>query len=273
MRDHLVTIIDDLRRLDREIAVVRYQGNRRRVTTYGELARLAGRFAALLDKRGITAGERVLIWGENSAEWLATLHGCVLRGVLAVPLDAFGTAEFVARVAADAKPKLVIGDAVLLEKLVPRFQNRDRGHSPAFDVLAFEDWQSEVPAEEMGAIAGLSNQTPLQILFTSGTTGDPKGIVLTHGNVLASIRFRSKRAPDLTCGYEWLVHPLRILHTLPLSHVFGQALGIWVPPLLAGRGAFREQAGSAAAHRADPRRAHFSACGGAARSGGAQSAS
>ena len=56
MRDHLATLIDDFRRLDREIAVVRYQGNRRRVTTYGELARLAGRFAALLAARGIVAG-------------------------------------------------------------------------------------------------------------------------------------------------------------------------------------------------------------------------
>jgi long-chain acyl-CoA synthetase len=225
MRDHLATIIDDFRRFDRDIAVVRYQGNRRRVTTYGELARLAGRFAALLALRGIVEGDRVLIWGENSAEWLATLHGCVLRGVLVAPLDAFGTAEFVARVARDVKPKLVIGDAVLLAKLVAA---HDAAKIPT---LAFEDWQSELPPGELGAISGLTNQTPLQILFTSGTTGDPKGIVLTHGNVLASmIPIENGARPYMP--YERLVHPLRILHTLPLSHVFGQALGIWVPPLL-----------------------------------------
>jgi len=112
MRDHLATLIDDFRRFDGEIAVVRYQGNRWRVTTYGELARLAGRFAALLGARGIAEGERVLIWAENSAEWIAAFHGCMLRGVLAVPLDAFGTAEFVARVAKDVSPKLAVGDAL-----------------------------------------------------------------------------------------------------------------------------------------------------------------
>src|ERR1700728_2851695 len=117
MRDHLASLIDDFRRFDREIAVVRYQGNRRRVTTYGELAGLAGRFAALLSERGIGQGDRVLLWAENSAEWIAAFHGCLLRGVLAVPLDAYGTAEFAARVAADVNPKLALGDTVLLEKL------------------------------------------------------------------------------------------------------------------------------------------------------------
>jgi len=110
MRDHLGTLVDEFRRYGREIAVVRYQGNRRRATTYGEIAVLAGRFAALLVKRGIGAGDRVLIWAENSAEWIAAFHGCMLRGVLAVPLDANGTAEFAARVASDVTPELTIAE-------------------------------------------------------------------------------------------------------------------------------------------------------------------
>jgi long-chain acyl-CoA synthetase len=219
MRDHLATLLDDFRSYGREVAVVRYQGNRRRVTTYAELAQLAGRFAALLSKRGIAPGDRVLIWAENSAEWLAAFHGCILRGVLAVPLDANGTADFAKRVSADVSPSLSVGDARLLNQLPAQLPQ-----------LAFEGWLALLPPEEVGPIAGLGADTPLQILFTSGTTGDPKGIVITHGNVLASVGpIEDAARPYL--GYERLIHPFRILHTLPLSHVFGQTMGLWIPAI------------------------------------------
>jgi long-chain acyl-CoA synthetase len=221
LQDNLATLLNDFRLYNRQIAVVRYQGNRRRETTYGELAHLAGRFAALLAQRGIGPGDRVLLWAENSAEWIAAFHGCILRGVLAVPLDAAGSADFASRVAVDTSPKLAVGDAPLLEQLA--------GEWPQ---LAFEQWLSVLPAEEAGPIPELSADTPLQILFTSGTTGDPKGVVLTHGNVLASVGpIRNGAQPYMR--YEKIIHPLRILHTLPLSHVFGQTMGLWVPPIFA----------------------------------------
>jgi long-chain acyl-CoA synthetase len=230
MREHLATLLDDFRRFGRQVAVVRYQGNRRRVTTYAELAQLAGQFAALLVQRGIEPGDRVLLWGENSAEWMAAFHGCLLRGVLAVPLDAHGTPEFASRVAADVQPKLAVGDAALLAQL--------SANTPK---LPFEEWPAALPAHEVGPIAGLSAETPLQILFTSGTTGDPKGIVLTHGNVLASITPIENGAQPYMRWERLLAHPLRILNTLPLSHVFGQTMGLWVPPIFTAQLHFEER--------------------------------
>jgi long-chain acyl-CoA synthetase len=145
----------------------------------------------------------------------------MLRGVIAVPLDAYGTAEFAARVAADVRPSLVVGDAELLRTLKDEWPK-----------VCFEDWMDVLPIQEAGPVAELSHDTPLQILFTSGTTGEPKGIVHTHGNVLASVEPIADAARGYM-RYERLVHPLRFLHTLPLSHVFGQTMGLWIPPIFA----------------------------------------
>jgi long-chain acyl-CoA synthetase len=214
-------LLDDFRRYGRETAIVRYVGVRRRITSYEEIARLAGRFAALLAKRSVGPGDRVVLWAENGAEWVAAFYGCMLRGVIAVPLDAYGTAEFAERVAADVRPSLVVGDAELLLRL--------EGEWPK---VCFEDWMVALPIEEAGPVAELSHDSPLQILFTSGTTGEPKGIVHTNGNVLASVEPIADAARGYM-RYERLVHPLRFLHTLPLSHVFGQTMGLWIPPIFA----------------------------------------
>jgi long-chain acyl-CoA synthetase len=70
-----------------------------------------------------------------------------------------------------------------------------------------------------------------EILFTSGTTAEPRGVVLTHGNFLANLE-PIERGMQRYLKYERLLHPLRFVSLVPLSHVFGQFMALFVPPLL-----------------------------------------
>ena len=220
-RAHLSDLVNDFARNGDQIAVVAQKGVRHRRTTYTDLSILSQRFAAELSYREITRGDRVIIWAENSAEWIATFFGCVLRGVLPVPLDVNSEPAFVAKIIDEVSPRLIVADSSMLLRLWTQVP-----------VLACDNITSVITASLAGKDDNLNESDPLQIVFTSGTTGTPKGVVHTHANVLASLRPIETEIRKYLC-YERIFHPLRFLHTLPLSHVFGQFLGLWIPALLA----------------------------------------
>jgi long-chain acyl-CoA synthetase len=221
IRTSLASLVADFRHHAQDVAVVSRLGLRQQATTYSELLHLTGRFAAGLQRRDIKKGDRVLLWGENGAPWIAAFFGCVLRGVVAVPIDTGGSADFAEKVCRDVQPRLITGST-----------GHITGLDPETPKLAFEDFQSMLPERgDTAPVIDLSERDTLQIIFTSGTTGDPKGVVHTHHNVLASLRpIESEMQQYLK--YERIFHPLRFLHTLPLSHVFGQFMGLWIPSLL-----------------------------------------
>src|ERR1700691_814998 len=222
MRSNLATFLDDYRRHGNAAAIVEHRGNRRLISSWNQIADLADRIAAELMRREIPMGERVVIWGQNGPEWMGGFFGCVQRGVIAVPLDPAGALDFANRVIENTKPRLVIGDVTLLREL---------GSDQA--KLRFEDFAVALPPAPQTSVRelGLTLDTPFQILFTSGTTAEPKGIVHTHRNVLSSLDPVEQEIRKCL-KYERIFHPLHFLHTLPLSHVFGQFMGLWIPPML-----------------------------------------
>jgi long-chain acyl-CoA synthetase len=243
VREHLASLVEEFRRHASETAVVAHRGNRRYATTYGELAGIAGRFAAELERRGVAPGERVVLWGENSAEWIGVFFGCLLRGVIAVPLDAVGSSGFAGRVVKDVAPRLIVGDVRLLATLRKQeTENAVKDAAPAIpDCLPLAGIAAHLPTEPLFDVSeAVNRETAFQIVFTSGTTSEPRGIVHTHRNVLVTLGpIESEMAKYRR--YERVFHPLRFLHSIPLSHVFGQFMGLWCPALLVAEVHFAEQ--------------------------------
>jgi long-chain acyl-CoA synthetase len=234
-RINLLSLFDEFARFSSGVAFVQHHGYRRETWTYQKLAGVAVHCALQLKQGGVRSGDRVLLCGPNSAEWVAAFWGCLLRGAAAVALDDSSTSEFVSRIAADASVKAAC---------VPRSK---AGLIPAIRTFFLEDFPggfegANKPAGRDAKVVLHSNVPPLgdepitrnhvaQILFTSGTTSDPRGVVLTHGNFLANLEPLEQGIGEYR-KYERWVHPLRFVSLVPLSHVFGQFMTLFVPPLL-----------------------------------------
>jgi long-chain acyl-CoA synthetase len=214
-----------------ETAYKQRRGYRMESYTHGEVLSLALGFGRLLEERRIAQGDRVMIWGENCAEWVAVFFGCVMRGVVVVPMDDGAASDFVERVLRQVGAKLLVASRKHL-------RDHSSSHLPVATVLLEELSANEAETSTSDVVVGRDDI--LQIVFTSGTTADPKGVVITHGNVLANIApFEREMRGYLK--YERLVHPIRFLNLLPLSHVFGQFLGMFLPPLLGGTVIFQNE--------------------------------
>jgi len=153
----------------------------------------------------------------------------MLRGAVAVPMDRIAAPDFARRVAADVDAKLVVCSSALA------------AHVAELSLLELETL-SDVLARHSAApyaAAEIARDDTAQIVFTSGTTAEPRGVVLTHGNILASVDPIEREFPKYRFS-ERLFHPVRFLELLPLSHVFGQFMGMFIPALIGGTVHFQD---------------------------------
>jgi long-chain acyl-CoA synthetase len=230
VRASLLDTLDDFERWGkdraRDWAYVFPRGYRRERWSYGRLAAVAYQFARELDARNISRGDAVLLWSPNCAEWVAAFLGCALCGVIAIPVDDAANPDFARRISLQVRTKLVLCP----RERAPVFEN-----AVGLATIDPADLTRVVAEHAAGRFrpAQIQPSDTLEIVFTSGTTAEPKGVVLTHANVVGNLAPIEKEIKKYL-KYERLVHPIRFLNLLPLSHVFGQFLGIFLPPLLGG---------------------------------------
>jgi long-chain acyl-CoA synthetase len=226
LRRTLIDYFADLATIDGEF-VVYDDGYRSWSYSYRDVAAAARAFADRLRDARIAKGQAVAIWGENRAEWIIALWGCVLEGVVLVPIDYRASADFLLRVAAivDARAVLV-GDAVDAAAL-----GSDR---PIWHLAELRDANAGLEAAGLkGGASDIAPDTTAEIIFTSGATAAPKGVVITHRNILANV-VPIEREVAKYKRYAKPFLPIRFLNLLPLSHMFGQAMATFVPPMLPG---------------------------------------
>ncbi len=233
MRATLGSYVDGFLTRGGGTAFVHRRGLRSVRTSYAEAARSAFRFSRELEERGVGAGDRVLLQGENGADWAAVFWGCVVRGAIVVPLDARSEPGFVSRVAAQVAPSLAVVEP-------------ETGGAPALPcpVVRLDELASLIsghPAEPRPA-GDISPDGTFEIVFTSGTTAEPKGVRVTHRNLLSNLEPLEREIKRFLI-LERIVHPLRFLCLVPLSHVFGQIMGVFVPPMLGGEVFFQKALG------------------------------
>jgi long-chain acyl-CoA synthetase len=220
----LLDLLPAMQRLGDREALRFCNGFRTWKLSYRQLYDRISAFASYLGQQDFHKGDRVLLWGENKIEWVTVFWGCLVRGIQVVPVDARFSQELVKRIQGEVKARLLVhDDTVETDQIELR-------------KLSFHEIEA-LPGTSRLLLKDVSPSDIVQIVYTSGTTARPKGVVHRHSNICANLRpFQS----EIERYKRWArpFQPIRILDMLPLSHLYGQSLGIFIPLLLGGSAVF-----------------------------------
>ena len=200
--------------------------------TWGHFATQIRGVARWLVEQDVAPGDRVAIYAPNSVAWASAALGIQTAGAVFVPIYPASTPEQVAYILQHAEVKFVF---VAGRDQLARLERAAALVSHRIEAIALEDaaWQPDAPIGETGSmraasardataptivdarLAAIELDQPAQLLYTSGTSGNPKGVPLTHRNV------GTNGADWLVCNAPLLEEGDRDLLWLPMSHIFG----------------------------------------------------
>jgi long-chain acyl-CoA synthetase len=168
---------------------------------------------------GLQAKDPVLLWSASTPELVSTLVGTWRLCVIPVPLDQRFNATIAQRVAERSGAKWVITDQQIPEDTLPGVGrlNVNELVDPSTESLP-ADWD-----EQVKALPRPDRQDLLAVMYTSGTTGQPRGVMLTHGNVLVPTEISFKKLQTRLMMRLVFGREFRVIATMPMSHVFGMS--------------------------------------------------
>lgn len=192
-----------------KVAVLVCRGDEAIPYTYAELAADVERRAHELRALGVVAGDRVALWAPNGWPWITACFGVVCTGATVVPLDFQMGADAAATLLEHAAPKVLLGSGARITELGGRLAARAIA-------LDSDEWTRPAPAGAASAAAvDVGADAIASLVYTSGTTGVPKGVPLTHSNLLANVRALGSAA--LIESDERVLLPLPLHHTYPFT--------------------------------------------------------
>jgi long-chain acyl-CoA synthetase len=214
--DTLIELVrDGGRRFGQQSALIIRPSFRTRIMTHGDLADSVPRAARVLAEAGVGPGDRAIIWAVNRPEWGLAFLAVAHAGGVAVPIDVRHTVDFATKIVQQTEPKIVLASK----------QTEASARALGLPIIWIEALPDLARRAEPLPPAAVDASTLAEIVFTSGTTGDPKGAMLSHGNLMSCATEMSR---VLSIGPAD-----RLLSVLPLSHLYEQVLG-FIGPMLVG---------------------------------------
>jgi len=207
----LQEIIKSFRKDKTKEAITYIKGFKPQRINYALLYRKICDVLYYLRKKGIKPGDKIAIWSENRPEWVYLLFAAIAHGVIVVPLDAKASFEFAKKISSLTKCKLFF-KGITVKGTHPEIETVEIA---SLDLLPHGDISFD------SCFVAIPDEHLCEIVFTSGTTGEPKGVMLTHKNIFANIQSINK---IFTVKKDF-----RFLSILPLSHMFEQTIGMLLP--------------------------------------------